>query len=166
MRRLLFLLSVLFIVGSAAFAQSPQGRKYGFGIMLGDPSGITAKIWTQPSNAWVIDLGTSYFGSPRIDVDYLWHFDAFNSRVATLYAGPGGAIGFGKGHGVYYKNDQGFYVRDNGTGLGIRGVFGVNFVPTTSPLEFFFEVGMLVGITPDFGSAVDAAIGMRFYPEF
>lgn len=164
MRRLLFLLSVVMLVAASAFAQSPQGKKIGFGIMLGDPSGLTAKFWTQPRNAWVVDLGSSYFGSPRIDVDYLWHFDAFNSKIVTLYAGPGGSLGFGKGHGFWYQNSEGFYVRQNGTGFGVRGLFGVNYEPQRTPLEAFFEVGMLVGITPDFGSAVDAAFGLRFYP--
>lgn len=164
MRRLLFLLSILLIITVSSFAQSPQGKKIGFGIMLGDPSGLTAKFWTQPENAWVVDLGTSYFGSPRIDVDYLWHFNAFNSRIVTLYAGPGGALGFGRGHGFWYQNSEGFYVHENGTGFGVRGVFGVNFEPQRTPLEVFFEVGMLVGITPSFGSAVDAAFGLRFYP--
>lgn len=164
MRRLLFLISVIMIVGTSAFAQSPQGKKFGFGIMLGDPSGLTAKYWIKPHNAWVFDLGSSYFGSPRIDVDYVWHFNAFNSKIVSLYAGPGGTIGFGKGHGFWYQNSQGFYVHENSTGFGIRGIFGVNFVPRRTPLEMFFEVGMLVGITPSFGSAVDAAFGIRFYP--
>jgi len=30
--------------------------------------------------------------------------------------------------------------------------------------EFFFEIGVLLGLVPDFGSAVDVALGMRFYP--
>ncbi len=46
------------------YAQSPQNKTFGFGIMLGDPTGGTVKIWTQPANAFVIDLGSSYFGSP------------------------------------------------------------------------------------------------------
>jgi len=165
MRKLFVLAVTIFIIISSQsiFAQSPQGREFGFGIMLGDPTGATLKFWTNYENAFVVDIGSSYFGSPRIDGDYLWHFNAFRSNIVKLYAGPGVAIGLGNGHGFFY-NDEGFYVRTGGAGLGVRGVFGVNVIPQTTPLEFFFEVGLLVGIAPDFGSAVDAALGLRFYP--
>lgn len=145
------------------FAQSPQGKDFGFGIILGDPTGGTVKFWTKNNNAFVIDLGASYFGSPRINVDYLWHFDAFESRIAKLYAGPGGVIGFGEGHGLYYKNKL---VRkdDDRFGIGGRGIFGVNVIPINEPLEFFFEFGVLIALAPDFDSFVDVGLGMRFYP--
>ncbi len=151
---------------SNSFAQSPGGKNFGFGIMVGDPTGLTAKFWTQRNSAFVIDVGGSYFGSPRIGVDYLWHFDAFRSNIAKLYAGLGGALGIGEGKGIYYANDAGrFYFRsDNGIGIGARGVFGVNIIPQNTPLEVFLELGILVGLTPSFGSAVDSGLGIRFYP--
>ncbi len=165
MRRLFVLAVAIFILANtqSIFAQSPQGKQFGFGIMLGDPTGATLKFWTQNENAFVVDIGSSYFGSPRIGGDYLWHFNAFHSSIANLYAGPGVVLGFGRGHGFWYS-DEGFYARGSGTGLGVRGVFGVDVVPRDNPLEFFFEVGVLVGLAPDFGSAVDAALGLRFYP--
>jgi hypothetical protein len=43
-------------------------------------------------------------------------------------------------------------------------MFGLNVIPRRTPLEFFLEVGPLIGITPAFGVAVDWAIGVRFYP--
>jgi hypothetical protein len=49
-------------------------------------------------------------------------------------------------------------------GLGVRGLVGVNVIPRTTPLEFFFDVGLLVGVSPAFGSSADVAIGLRFYP--
>ncbi|MDR3666663.1 MAG: hypothetical protein P4L35_07470 [Ignavibacteriaceae bacterium] len=148
-----------------SYAQSPGSKNFGFGIILGDPTGVTLKFWTQRENALVFDIGSSYFGSPRLDIDYLWHFDAFRSNIAKLYAGFGGVLGIGEGKGFYYTEHHGFYFRsDNGDGLGVRGVFGVNVIPRNSPLEFFLEVGLLVGLTPDFGEAGDVGIGMRFYP--
>ena len=165
MKKLIFILSsfIVLLFYSNSFAQKPGGKNLGFGILAGDPTGLTVKYWSAPENAWVFDIGSSYFGSPRIGVDYLWHFNAFNSRLVNLYAGPGGVLGLGEGHGFLYKNGDGFYNR-TGTGFGVRGVFGVNFLPERTPLEIFVELGVLVGIAPDFGSAVDGAIGIRFYP--
>jgi hypothetical protein len=147
---------------SKAQSYSPYGREFGFGIMVGDPLGATLKFWTQRDRAFVVDLGASYFGSPRIGVDYLWHFNAFKSPIANLYAGPGGVIGIGEGNG-FYNNDK--YNRSGGEiGIGARGVVGVNFVPRDTPIEVFFEIGVLLALAPDFGSGVDIGLGVRFYP--
>lgn len=158
-----FLLSILFFyfIGNS-FAQSPEGKNFGFGIVLGDPTGGTAKFWTSRQNAFALSLGKSYFRSPRIGVDYLWHFNPFNTNTANLYAGVGGVIGFGEGNGFWYK---GKYFRTNDeVGLGARGLFGINFVPKETPLEIFFEFGVLMALIPDFDTGADVGLGIRFYP--
>lgn len=163
----LILIASMFICSQSSFAQGgPRGKNFGFGIILGDPTGATIKYWFNSEGALTASIGASYFGSPRVDVDYLWHFDAFESRIVRLYAGVGGALGFANGNGFLYKEDRGrFYYRgDNNVGLGIRGLFGLNVVPNRTPLEIFFEFGALVGVAPEFGSAVDLALGVRFYP--
>ena len=157
-------LTVLLIFSfSSIYAQSPRGKHIGFGLMFGEPTGGTLKIMSNNTNAFVIDVGSSYFGSPRINADYIWQFNAFNSDIANLYAGPGVAIGIGEGSGIWYKEKNGFYYH-NGTGFGIRGVIGVNFIPRRSPFEIFGEMGVLIGLSPTSGSALDAAVGVRFYP--
>ena len=162
---ILFILIISGIIFTNSYAQSPENKNFGFGLILGDPTGLTLKFWTQRNNAFVIDVGASYFGSPRIGVDYLWHFDAFKSNIAKLYAGFGGVVGIGQGRGFYYTEHHGFYYRsDNGIGLGVRGVFGVNVIPRNSPLELFFEVGLLLGLSPSSGSAGDVGLGIRYYP--
>lgn len=167
---LLFMLTAL---SSQLFAQGPAGKDFGFGLILGDPLGATIKYWTSPTNALVADIGESYFGSPRIDVDYLWHFNSFNSHVVNIYGGIGGAVGFGTGYGyygVFYKKDfegHPFYYRsyyNSEVGFGIRAIFGLNIVPRRTPLEFFVEAGPLIGISPAFGVGFDFALGVRFYP--
>lgn len=162
MKKLLLILILFMTAGTFTQAQSPQGKSFGFGIIVGDPTGLTMKVWTNKENAWVFAVGASYFGAPRIGVDYLWHFDAFNSNIVELYAGPGGVIGIGGGKGFWYKDR--FVRTGNELGLGVRGVFGVNVVPQNTPLEIFFEIGALIAMAPDFGSAADVALGMRFYP--
>jgi hypothetical protein len=154
-----------------SFSQGPEGNDFGFGFILGEPLGGTVKYWINPVNALVADIGESYFGSPRIDLDYLWHFYSFRSHVAALYAGVGGAVGFGNGYyGVFYARDENghlFYDRayyNSNVGFGLRAIFGLNIIPHRTPLEFFLELGPLFGITPAFGVNLDFAVGMRFYP--
>lgn len=163
MKKYYFALTIIMvsICSLDAQVQSPKGKDFGFGIILGEPTGVTLKYWTQRENAFVFDLGKSYFGSPRIGVDYLWHFNAFESNIANLYAGPGGALGFGHGNGFWYEDK---YMDNEELRLGVRGVFGVNVLPRNTPLETFFEIGVLMELAPDFNSSIDAALGIRFYP--
>jgi hypothetical protein len=163
LKKILFLFIIFVISNNDINAQySPGGEQFGFGVILGDPTGGTAKLWLTRDNALAFHLGASFFGSPRIGVDYLWHFDAFESDIVNLYAGPGGVIGFGEGDGFWYR---GRFIRtDNEIGIGGRAMFGVNIVPRRTPLEIFVELGVLLAFVPDFGSAADAAIGVRFYP--
>lgn len=158
------LLGFLFI--SSGNAQGPQGKKFGFGLILGDPTGGTIKYWTNNENAFDFYIGSSYFGKLRIGADYLWHFDAFNSNIVKMYAGLGLAVGVGSGHGIWYKENKNkfYYWEDDGIGLGARGLFGINIIPKKVPLEIFLELGPLMGITPNYGVNIDAAIGIRFYP--
>ena len=147
-RKIGFAIIIVFLLAGIepANAQySPEGKQFGFGIILGDPTGGTAKLWLNRENALAFHIGASSFGDPRIGVDYLWHFDAFNSDIANFYAGPGGAIGMDDG-------------------IGGRAMFGINIVPRRTPLEIFAELGVLIAFAPDYSSDPDAAVGVRFYP--
>lgn len=159
------LLVIVIVLSCNLHAQSPMGRKLGFGISLGEPLGLTGKMWTERNAGFVGYIGASYYGSPRIGVDYHWHFDAFNSDIFSLFVGPGALIGFGEGRGVWYNRKGDVFIRKGGDlGLGVRGIVGVNAIPRSSPFEIYLEIGVLLGIVPGFGSAVDAALGFRFYP--
>ncbi|HWF43131.1 MAG TPA: hypothetical protein VG537_00680 [Candidatus Kapabacteria bacterium] len=148
--RFAFLIVVVSLVlgnHSNVRAQGPQGKSFGFGIILPDPLGGTLKIWTNPVNAVVFDLG-EWENVLRLQFDYLWQFDAFRSRIVKMYAGPG----------------LGVTLDENTAGVGIRGVFGIDVYPIATPLELFFELGPFLLLTPDFNGFFDVGLGLRFYP--
>jgi hypothetical protein len=161
------LLLVVTIVVGTVHAQGPRGNDFGFGIILGEPLGGTVKYWTASDQAFVGSIGGSYFGAPRVGVDYIWHFEAFRSSVVKMYAGPGLALGFGDGsyYWFYKKHGDYFFVRDPGTtGVAMRVIVGLNIIPRRTPIELFLEAGPLIGISPAFGAAFDLGVGIRFYP--
>jgi hypothetical protein len=160
------ILFILIIQTYSSYAQGPYQKKFGFGIILGEPTGLTGKYWINFQNAFEFNIGTSYFGRPRIDFNYLWHFNAFRSSIVKLYAGPGAVLGFGEGNGYWYewRGNRFFYRTGNEIGLAVAGLFGLNIIPRETPLEIFLEGGILVGLAPGFGSGGDLAIGLRFYP--
>lgn len=162
---LLIIIAVIFSTNILS-AQGPRNKDFGFGIILGDPTGLTGKFWLDRENAVALSIGNSYFGSFRITGDYLWNFNAFKSRVFSLYAGPGLVLGIGESGGwIYEKRGKDYWVRkDDDLGIGVRGIFGLNVIPKNTPLEFFVELGVLVGVVPNFGSSGEGAIGIRFYP--
>lgn len=149
-------------------AQGPQGNTFGFGIILGEPLGLTAKMWTSRENAVQAHIGASYFGSPRLQVDYLWHLNVFKSSVVKLIAGPGLGIGFGEGGSGFWYKDKGrkywYYHEGEDFGFGARVITGLNIIPKATPIEIFLELGPNIGIYPGFGVGLDAGVGIRFYP--
>ena len=79
---------------------SAQDHGFGMGIILGEPTGLSAKLWTSKVNAFDFGLGVavggdrlkykgSYNNESRIHfhMDYLWHsFNAiqFNRKISSL----------------------------------------------------------------------------------
>jgi hypothetical protein len=78
-----------------------------------------------------------------------------------MYSGPGIAIGIGESGG-WWKNKT-WDDKDDGIGLGIRGIFGINVVPRNTPLEIFGEIGVMVGVLPGTFTNIEGAIGIRYY---
>ena len=151
----------VFLSVTGTFAQN---RNFGLGIILGEPTGISAKLWVSPKNAFDFGLGWSV-GGDRIDnydgtydggsrvhfhMDYLWHwFDAIHSSERfPLYAGFGGRINTGGG----YKSS-----------VAVRGVLGIAWMPHRAPFDVFAELVPSLQVIPTSGFGIDAGFGARFY---
>lgn len=161
--KVLITVFTMIIISTSILAQNRSD--WGLGISLGDPTGFTAKYNVNNRSAWNFNIGSSYFGGIRVGADYLWHFDAFNSSVVAMHAGFGGVVGIGESNSVIYSNNKKvYYIEDGETGIGVRGMIGVDVYPKGTPLEIFLEMGPLLGLAPRTGSAFDVALGLRFYP--
>ncbi len=162
--RLIFALLLLIAAAAPSEAFAPKKLKWGAGITIGEPTGATAKYWLEKDQALSGSIGGSYYGLPRITVDYLWHLDAFKSNIFNLYFGPGAAIGFGEAASLPYDEFKGkSFTKGGGFRMGVRGITGINWTPKSEPMEYYVEVGTLIGFLPSFRTAVDFAIGVRYY---
>ena len=158
--------TVLLLASEVTNAQESSNKGMSVGIIFGNPLGVTMKYRLSTVHALDIDFGPDYFGSPRLQVDYVWEFDTFRSNVVRTYAGPGLAVAFAKGINLFYTREP-FHesfsnLEDKGFGVGGRAVFGMNITPKRSPIEFFVEAGLLVGINHYFDPDCDAGIGLRY----
>lgn len=163
--RSLIIIIVVFAATITISAQ-PKINGLGIGLILGEPSGITFKGSLRDGNAWVLSVGSSWFGALTIQADYLWSANVFNSSNAGLYFGLGGVVGIGRGKGIIVKNQEGkwyYYDQENTTAIGLRGVAGFNTTPFTAPIELFIEFDPIVGLIPSTGIGFMGAIGVRYY---
>jgi len=156
---LLFVLCLTFIAAQSSVAQL---NGLGIGIIIGEPTGISTKVWTSHKTAFDIGLGWSmhgdrmnnlyYNGTTRvhIHVDYLWHsFEAIHSSERyPLYYGLGGRINDGAG---------------NDLSLAVRGVLGIAWLPRETPIDIFLEFVPMIQLTSSVSSGLEAAIGARYY---
>ncbi len=140
-----------------------QDHGFGLGFMIGEPTGLSAKLWTSRENAFDFGLGWSIGGDRISDhyrisygsrihfhMDYLWHsFSAIRSSERfPLFYGIGGRLNSGGGY-------------DNS--FGIRGVFGIAWLPHSTPLDVFLEVVPVLQLIRSSEFGLDAALGARFY---
>ncbi|MBU2491642.1 MAG: hypothetical protein KJ571_03385 [Bacteroidetes bacterium] len=158
------LTSLYFLIFLLLSFNSVQAQKDGFGLglVIGEPTGLSAKLWLNNKNAVAFGLSWSNKGNrfnsfepdynritrTHIHVDYLWHsFDAINARFPLFY-GVGGRIDTGIEYG--------------GT-VGARGIIGIVWLPDNTPLDVFVEFVPTLLFINSTGFGVDAGIGARFF---
>lgn len=155
MKRLHFYLSVFLLLLIMVFAAGDvkaQDRGFGLGVMLGSPTGISGKYWTDNDNA--IDFGVGFrlgrHSGFNLHADYLYHIsDALQTteRIPFYY---------GFGLKIFSKSD-------NENGMGVRGVAGLVWLPKEGPFDIFFEIAPVFELFPDTQLGLDASLGARYY---
>ncbi len=145
----LLLVSVLIITSLAGGAVA-QGT-FGLGIVVGEPTGISGKLWISERSAF--DAGAAWSFSDEaaltLQVDYLLHnFDLIDVETGQLpvYFGVGGRVKF-----------------ESESRAGVRIPFGLAYIFDGMPLDAFFEIAPILDLVPDTEFNVNAAIGIRFF---
>ena len=133
-----------------------QERSLGLGVMIGEPTGFSAKLWTSNYTAYDFGLGWSVIGNRndsdnriQIHADYLWHiWNVIHStdRFPFYYGIGGRFIGSG-----------------NVSSFAVRPVFGIAWMPVQAPMDLFLELAPSLQLTPSTAFALNAALGARYY---
>lgn len=148
----------LLLAAGAARAQDD----FGIGVILAEPTGLSAKLWLNEREA--IDAAAAWsfsdYRSFQFHADYLIHrFDLFRNVDTTvgrpaLYFGVGGRLKLGDDDGRGSDEDD---------RLGIRVPVGMTYVFAQAPFDVFGEVVPVLDIAPDTEVDLNAAVGGRFY---
>jgi hypothetical protein len=164
---------LLAAVGQAAQAtEVGYSRKFGLGVMIGDPTGLSAKLWVAPTNA--IDFGLGFwsgFGECFTDnngnrvcsgyganngtfnMDYLWQSNIVRgSAQLDWHIGGGGRF-------VWFGGCSNDCVV-----VSARAPIGLDLMFTNPAfLEVFFELAFSFEIVPQFNFGPEGGLGVRFY---
>ena len=147
MKKILFILTFSFVLSTAALA----GEGIGVGVIVGEPTGLSGKMWM--SNNTAIDLGLAWSFSGENDFhvhgDYLWHnFSLIKVEKGKL------PIYFGVGARARFGTD---------TQIGVRFPVGLAYLFDQAPIDIFLEFAPIMDLIPDTKFDFNGAIGARFF---
>ena len=157
--KIAFIGLLILIANSNAHALDNLSERFGLGLILGEPTGVSMKYWLNKDEAidgalaWTLSDNDSF----QLHGDYLFHdYQLSNSDQWPVYYGVGALLRF--------KHDEGRHHDDNETIFGLRVPIGMSYLfEKDTPFEFFFEVAPILEVAPDIDLDVNASIGIRFY---
>ncbi|MFZ4738502.1 MAG: hypothetical protein ACOYM9_21275 [Bradymonadia bacterium] len=133
---------------------------FGLGIVLGDPSGLSGKLFVSRQHAIDAALAFSLVDDVLyVHADYLFHASSLSVRSLSghrflPYVGVGGFIGV-------RDNDHGR--DDDSTGaMGVRVPLGIAWEPRV-PIDVFLEVVPTMRLIPETNGGLDAGLGIRYF---
>ena len=162
-----FAIALAVVVGIAAPARADDssGRAtdkgtFGVGIIVGEPIGITAKLYLTDDRAVQGAVGSAFIGGGlQLHGDYLFHPYILQSRdsfVLPVYVGPGVRL-------IDYNDGR----NSSAFALGVRGVAGMLFDFKNEPLDVFFEIAPVVEYKFSSGAgfqlSLNVGAGIRYY---
>jgi hypothetical protein len=165
--------AAVLLLGAARTASATEvgyGRKFGLGLMFGDPTGFTGKLWVGPTNSLDFDLGFGGYGfndrcapngpcdrfgynTGSLNIDYLWQSNIVRGQAQLdWHIGAGGRM-------FWYGGCSGDCLE-----LGARMPVGLDLMfSNPAMLEVFFELAPAFYFIHGPYLSIEGALGVRFY---
>lgn len=144
--RTLFVFACLLVAASPSRAQ--KAGDAGIGVILGNPTGVTGKLWLDDKQA--VDLGVGYSSELTVYGDYLWHgwgvLPQPSQGKLPVYLGLGAQV-------RTFRDAE----------FGIRTVAGLAYWLPRHPVEIFVEIVPVFRLTRSNSVGLDAGLGLRYY---
>jgi hypothetical protein len=160
-------LQILVLVGWLTVARTvfAAGGPFGLGLMVGEPTGLSAKAFLADSHAVDAALSWSFVDDALyVHADYLLHFPGLFGRGMPgaprhqwlPYVGIGGKV-------LLRDDRQHPKGEENRNRLGARVPFGLAWHPPRVPIDVFLEVVPSLVLLPETDFDLDAGLGVRYY---
>jgi hypothetical protein len=153
MKKIFVSFLILFVISNISHAQETD---YGVGLMVGEPTGLSGKVWLDETQAVDFGIGAGFFGEGAgftIHSDYLYHI---KNLFDLKYKLP---MYYGFGVRMRFPSNSKF-------NFGVRGVLGVMMYLKEIPVDVFLEASPSFRLLPTTGLDLDIAIGGRYYFKF
>jgi len=150
-------LGLMMIIAKPVMAQD---HGFGMGIILGEPTGLSAKAWTSSDNAFDFAIAWSFNnyhhdndfdndGDVLLQADYVWHFFnaiSVSSGKLPIYVGIGARV-----------------VLADDTNFGIRIPVGIDYLFADAPIDIFLELVPILDLSPATDFGIGGGIGIRYW---
>jgi hypothetical protein len=150
--KILLLGLTIFLLPLVSLAQ--QGD-FGLGVIVGEPTGLSWKIWSRGTTAIAGAAAWSFGGRDafHLHADYLFH----HFRFFTVSKGR---LPFYYGLGVRFLfHEEG----EDRTRVGVRLPLGIEYIFAGPPLSLFMEIVPILDLAPGTDFDLNGAVGIRFY---
>lgn len=129
-----------------------QQEGFGLGVVLGNPTGISAKMWSSENTALNFGLGYSFTSNNSLFdfyADYVFHNSEWIKAEENfiVYYGPGARL----------------HLHEDQSRLGVRGVIGILWLPRNTSFDLFVELAPILDIIPATKFDFNGGIGGRYY---
>ena len=144
----LLLISIISLFSLGVFAQDSG---LGLGLIFGEPTGLSAKMWTSEKTALDAAVAWSFAGVGWLHVhaDFLIHnYDLISVSKGAL------PVYFGLGAFVSFASDL---------GLGARVPFGLAYQFEGAPVDIFAEIVPGLSLLPGIDFYIGGGIGVRYF---
>lgn len=148
-----FTLALVIFASTTEAYDAPHGR-FGIGVVLGEPTGISGKFWISNSGAIDALLGWQFTYNWMVaQSGYLHHFQIRGVSKGSLaaYIGAGGILF------ADFSNDP----LQSRVSFAARVPLGLEYI--YNPISFYAEVEPLVLLYPEPDFGFGGGIGFRFY---
>ena len=130
---------------------SAQDKGLGLGLIFGEPTGLSAKMWTSERTALDAAVAWSFSGVGwfHLHADFLMHnYDLFSVSKGAL------PVYYGLGAFTTFSSDF---------GLGLRVPLGLAYQFEGAPVDIFAEVVPGLALLPDLAFYIGGGIGVRYF---
>ena len=151
---LMLLLVVLCFLQTNLFGQD---REFGIGVIIGNPTGLSMKLWLDSQKALDGAAAWSFRGNDAmiLQLDYLHHnLNALSTKSTKIpvFIGIGGRITFEE----KFRDEH-----DNR--FGIRIPLGLTWLAKEIPMDVQFVIAPILDLVPDTELDFGGGICLRYY---
>jgi len=143
------LLVALALIGGPA---SARDRDFGLGIVIGEPTGVSGKLWLSKTTA--IDGVAAW--SFRDEAAFHVHGDFLIHDFNLLKVDKGSLpVYYGIGGRMKFESDD--------SRVGARVPVGLAYIFEGRRVDLFFEIAPLLDLVPDTDFWINGGIGVRYF---